>query len=385
MTVSAVEGFQYLKWQQQLDPPYYVNSTAISADGKVVVAGTFFHNYGGGTPVAQADQFGTFCFDNYGNQLWADKFVGYEGVYWVAVSADGTTAASGGCITQTPFQGYVRAYDVANGPANILDARLPARVNELALSANGDTLVVAADKVYLFTRTDGVFSTTPATYALSGTDNNAQSISVSADGCLFVVGDYLGNFYFFQNDGGSIKLLGEWNDPSLKTIHSVTISADGNWMATCGSDSVVYLFSQTSMTQPTPGISGSYLMDTGGRAGCVALSGNGGFISAVSNQGESGAVYCLQNNTGVPAFLWKQPTPRNPNSTSMDAQANYVTVADGYPDGKPGDFILFDRASGDQLWTYQTLNMNWPMFISADASGIVAGSDHGDVFYFTPQ
>ncbi len=29
--------------------------------------------------------------------------------------------------------------------------------------------------------------------------------------------------------------------------------------------------------------------------------------------------------------------------------------------------------------------MSWPMFISSNGSGIVAGSDLGSVYYFTPE
>ena len=71
-------------------------------------------------------------------------------------------------------------------------------------------------------------------------------------------------------------------------------------------------------------------------------------------------------------------------ATVLDAKGKYVTVADGYPDGTPGDFYLFDGATGNQLWQYTTKNMNWPMFISSDGTGIVAGSDLGSVYYFTP-
>lgn len=48
--------------------------------------------------------FGTYGFtrDGGGQPAWTDLFNGYEGVYAVAVSGDGSTAASGGWFSQSP-------------------------------------------------------------------------------------------------------------------------------------------------------------------------------------------------------------------------------------------------------------------------------------------
>lgn len=400
MTPSKAEQFQYLQWVRQLDPPYYVNSVAISGDGSLVVAGSFFHLYSppdapqSDASPAMPDQFGTYLFNREGVQLWADKFQGYEGVYAVAISGDGTIAASGGWFTSSPsFQGFVRAYDTANGPTPILNYNPPERTNALALSSDGTTLVAAADNVYLFQQSNGVFSDKPAVFPLnntnsddaSGATNNAQSIAMSADGSWFVVGDLLGNVYLVENNGGAIGKHYVWNTASLKTIHSVAMTADGQWFTVGGSDGTVYLFSFESMTAATPAPTGTFPLPSGGRVGWVAISGDGSLLSAVGNEGTAGAVYALQNNNGTPKQSWTANTPHNPNSTSIDASAKYVTVADGYPDGKPGSFSLYEASNGNQLWQYPTTNMNWPMFISADGSGIAAGTDDGDVFYFTPK
>jgi len=58
-----------------------------------------------------------------------------------------------------------------------------------------------------------------------------------------------------------------------------------------------------------------------------------------------------------------------------------VTAADGYPDGKPGDFYLF-KADGTKVGRYKTANMSWPMQISSDGSGIAAGSYDSYIYYF---
>jgi WD40 repeat protein len=162
------------------------------------------------------------------------------------------------------------------------------------------------------------------------------------------------------------------------------MSSNGEWFAVGGNDSNVYLFGTETMIQ-TQNPTGSYALDTGGSVYGVAISADGSYLSALGNSGDAGAVYALQNNDGALDLLWKQLTLRNPNYTTMDAAGNYISVADGHPDGTPGHFYLFDRAGGNQLWVYDTDNMCWAMQVSADASGIVAGGDNGTVYYFTPQ
>lgn len=397
-TPSEAETFEYLHWKRRLDPPYYVNSTAISADGKLVVAGTFFHPYKPPSaappaePTGLPNQFGTYLFDREGKQLWADKFVGYEGVYAVAISGDGSTAASGGWFSNEPsFQGYIRAYATAKGPEPVLDFKLGTRVNALAFSADGSTLIAAADNVYLFQKSDGVFPQTPVVLQLNPSENaavpnSAQAVAVTSDGGWILVGDYIGNVYLVENNAGQLGKPYIWsNKPSLTTIHCVALTPDGQWFAAGGDASTLYLFSFSSMTGGTPANAGAYTLDTGGRVGWAAISDDGGFLSAIGNKSEAGAVVALQNNDGTLSRKWEEVTLRNPNSTSMDASANFVSVADGYPDGTNGHFSLYEGATGKLLWRYQTLNMNWPMFVSADGSGIVAGTDNGNVFYFTPR
>jgi outer membrane protein assembly factor BamB len=109
-------------------------------------------------------------------------------------------------------------------------------------------------------------------------------------------------------------------------------------------------------------------------------------ISVVQNNGKAGIVYYLENQSGTVTQLWSQATLSNPNSTSLDASGEHVTVADGYtPNGKVGHFYLFNGTSGNLLWSYETLNMNWPMFINSLGTGIAAGTDVGNVYYFTPD
>ncbi|MDA8527310.1 hypothetical protein N9K67_00775 [Opitutaceae bacterium] len=91
-------------WSHAPQPGNYVNSVAVSGDGATVVGGTFKHTYSAAavarprqTPgpdgqaaasTATAD-YGVYCYNGSGGALrWSDVFNAYEGVYWVAVSAE---------------------------------------------------------------------------------------------------------------------------------------------------------------------------------------------------------------------------------------------------------------------------------------------------------
>ena len=377
---EAPETFKHLLWTRRIDPPYYVNSAAISANGDLVVAGTFFLSYKpetAGLPM----EFGTYCFDRHGKQLWADKFVGAEGVYAVGMCADGSTAASGGRLVEA--NGFIRAYDTKAGK-QLANYSTGARVNQVALSKNGATLVAAADQVYLAQKASGQFPANPSSYPVpGGSGNNVQSVSMPLNGSWFVMGDMAGTVYLVENDSGKIGKVSQSATGLLTTAHCVAASGNGDWFVAVGYSQDIYLFSMESIQK------GQYVnklpLGSAGRTGWAAISLEGDMISVVQNDGKAGTVYCLQNNNGVLSQLWSKPTLANPNSTSLDASGNLVTVADGYPDGTHGHFYLFDGTNGDPLWNYQTPNMNWPMFIDSLGTGIVAGSDYGDVYYFKPQ
>jgi outer membrane protein assembly factor BamB len=120
----------------------------------------------------------------------------------------------------------------------------------------------------------------------------------------------------------------------------------------------------------------------------VAISGDGGFVTAVANrlnadkQARAGLLVALSLEDGQLCKVWDKKLDRNPNSTSMNAAGTYIGLADGYPLGNPGQFRLFDR-NGNELWSYTTSDMNWPMVVSADGAGIAAGGDDGNVYYLS--
>lgn len=359
-------------------PAEYVNSVAISGDGGTVISGTFYFPYAAGVKHSSADvqpiTVGTFAWSAKGASLWQDKFQATEGVYWVAVSRNGQWAASGGLAA--PASGFVYAYSVSSGN-RALTFNTKVRVNMVALSQDAAYLVAGADETYLFTRSGTNWGTPQKLPCATG--DSVIAVAISADGQWIVAGTFLGSVILVQNKLGVFGAPASWQ---LKngTIHWVAISADGSAFAAAGSDSNVHCF-KTAVFGGTkqPAWSNALTGCKGCRA--VALCDDGSLVSAAGNVGTAGKIFLFANQGTSGKQLWMQPTKRNPNSTSMDSSGNYVTVADGYPDGTAGDFYLFTQ-SGSQVGTFTTNNMSWPMEISADASAIAAGSDDSYVYYF---
>jgi WD40 repeat protein len=367
-------------WQDSpiTTPAEYINSVAISQDGGVVVAGTYYFPYGGGgAKHSPADSpqitVGTFAWNAQGKQLWQDEFQASEGVYWAAVSRDGKWAAVGG--RSTPSQGFVYIYDVASGK-QVSSYYAPTRVNMVVFSSDGSYLVAGADKTYLFTRTGSAWG--PPQILPGAAKDNVVAVGISANGEWIVAGTYLGFVVLVQNNAGKFGAPASWQAGS--GIHWAAISADGSTFAAAPGGSSVYCF-QTSSFPGTQKPAWSATLTGCTSCRTVGLCDDGSLVSAGGNIGTAGKIFLFSNQGTSGKQLWVQPTQRNPNSTSLDSAGKYVTAADGYPDQTPGDYYLF-TAGGSVVGSFQTSNMSWPMQISADGTAIAAGSDDSNVYYF---
>jgi hypothetical protein len=368
-----------LKWKLNPLPKagQYVNSVAISGDGSKVIAGTYFFNYSpAGHSITGEKPFtvGVFAYNQTNALIWKDEFQVSEGVYWVAISRDGGWAAGGGL--EIHGQGFISAYNAANGN-KVIDYKIPARTNMVALNADGSCLVAGADALYVFTRLGTSWNTVPQRIACIQANDSVISVGISADGSSIVAGTLKGTVMLIKNTGGVLGAPVSWKIPGA-SVHWIAMAAGGSAFAAGGSGSSLYYFSLPAFqTTKTPAWTGSLTGCNSCRS--VALSDDGTLVSAVANKGKAGMVF-LFGPTGT--LKWSNPTQYSPNSTSIDSAGKYVTVADGFPDGTPGAFQLFD-AGGNSLWSYPTTNMSWPMQISANASGIAAGSDDSFVYYFS--
>jgi hypothetical protein len=356
----------------------YINSVGISANAKSVICGTYYYDYdptSNHNTATATFPVGVFLYNAAGKLQWKDGFSATEGVYWVAISQDATWAASGGLLAHD--SGFVSAYNAATG-TKALSYTTSARVNRVAISGNGAVLVAGAQSTYVFTRTGASWSAPQIITCAPG--DYAATVDISADGQWIAVGTALGWISLIRNVGGTLSPAVTWQQPS-GSIYWVQMAPDGSGFVAGAKNATVMFFSTTGFTKGTgpgwikklPGVT---------RCGSVGISAGGSLVSAVGNTGKTGKVFLFQNENTTTKSLWSSNTLHNPNSTSIDAAGDYVTVADGQPDGTPGAFYLFDSA-GNLKWTCATSNMSWPMQISQDATGIAAGSDDSSLYYFS--
>jgi WD40 repeat protein len=376
----------WFRWYRMSQPLFPINSAAISDDGGRAVAATFEGNYNVYPPPPPVDHtYSVYCWDRQGQQLWLDQWSGYEGAFAVAISGDGLVAAAGGWMQ--PGKGFVRAYDATTGTQLLNNVSLPNRVNSLALSQDGSVLAVAANDAYLFQQSGGLFPSAPSTVS-TGSGNVVESIDMPSDGSAFVMGDHNGNVWYVLNDNGNIGDKHEWAGMAdIGPVHSVAISGDGNWFVAVGDCQTVYLYLE-SIQKST--YAGSLNLGTSAydRMRWVTISDDGTFISVVGNLPTGGGwVRGIKNDNGTLSQLWSTPLRLSPNCASTDANGKFVAVAAGYTEAgeKPaGGLRVLEGATGKTVWAAHVKAMAWPCFISADASGIIAGSDYGATYYLLP-
>ncbi len=370
-------------WAHAPNPGTYINSVAISGDGSKAVGGTFYHGYGGRNKSAsEYNDFGIYCYSNLGELLWSDVFEGWQGVYWVDISNDGKYAASGGWYSSNPYSGFISAFDADSGK-KLLQHSTQTRVNKVQLTSDGSSLIAGAESLYLFTLKEGKYELTD-TYKLTGKSNEVISCSISGDGTWVIFSDYSGCVYLLQNKNGKLTEKGKWLLTCGGFCHTMQITSNGDWFIAGGSKGCFYLFETSNFaTDPKP--YWSYQISSKEALYGVAVSSDGKYAAALSNDGDAGLAYLIETVGTTPVLKWKFNTLRNPNSCTFDGAANYLTIADGHPDGTPGHFYLLNIKEKKCEWMYTTkTTMSWPMQISEDGSGIIAGSDNSNIYYFTP-
>jgi len=392
-------------WTKTPQPGQYINSVAVSADGGVVVAGTWFHSYSSDSnaaskqavrvaqaqaptdppPPTEYQTFGTYAWNTAGDLIFSNTFSGWQGVYWVDVSADGSTAASCGWYSGAPsYQGFIAAFDVASGNSELL-FMLNARGNVVALDANGALLLAGADQGYLFSRSSsGSFNTTPATISLTASGDSVMVSALDANGDVGLIASYQGEVILFSISAGVPGTPVRWQLPNSAYLHAAALSSDGTHVYVGANDGIQYsILVSRFMSDPVPMWSAA--LPSGGKVIYgVACSSNGGVSAVAGNTSAGGVVayYADKYNNG--AMYWQATTLHSPNSVSMDAGGAWVALADGHPDGTPGCFYLWQSMTGALLWSYPTPdNMSWPIVIAADASLVVGGSDDGTVYAFS--
>jgi WD40 repeat protein len=382
---------------------YYINSVAASTKGASVIAGTFYKVYSSSTPGQderrndsrekapakhdktdpQSGTFGTYAYDLSGNQIWADEFAGWQGIFWVDAASAAPVCAAGGWYSNNPYQGIIRAYNSANGSI-LLDARTSARVNQVSLSSDGNYLLTAADALCLFKKNGSAFTKVGGA-ALELNGDSVTTAFISGDGSLAVCATLNRGVFVFTIDDTGLVLKYNWAWPvSGGTCHSVAVNPTGTAFAVGGSNGLYVLFDLATLLNTGNPV----LQCTAPQNGVVysvAVTDAGDGMVAVANvvQGNTKGLVMF-NSTNPASKAWTCTTLNSPNRVVLNSAASLVAVADGHPDGCPGTFYLINATTGAPIWNNTTSNMCWGISIAPDGSLVAGGSDNANVYAFSP-
>lgn len=386
-------------WTTRPQAGYQINSTAISGDGGVCLFGTS-REFGSG-------QFAVYCHAGDGSLMWSAAIGerSYQGVFWVALSDDGSHAAAGGSLgSEDQVAGFLRAWSTHEG-APLLQRSLPQRVNQVALSARGEVLVaVAGDRVYVHALTRGRYVEVAVQHFAGG---YLRSCAVSADGHHVLLGGSrehaatgrkaVGLMAMYRLRDGSLDCRSLWSSPS-EVLH-VAMLADASWWAGSRDDGKASAFQHAARDPNQPAWTGAPPGMTLGSAYGLAIARHRGRVRVVCganvpDQGH-GCLYALESadDTAVagagdpPHLLWSRQLQYDPNpGISLDRTGMLGTATDGQPQCSggetPGNFYLYHGHDGALVWRYPTPLMNWPMGINSLGNAVFAASDDGMAYYW---
>jgi outer membrane protein assembly factor BamB len=349
----------------------YIESVAISSDGKYIVAGGQQDTNGNG----RLDT-GYICFfDKNGSLLWIYKTGDYF-VNSVAISSDGKYIVAGSS------RGYVYFFDK---DGNLLwKHKTKGCVNSVSITPSGEYVVVGSgNKVYFFDkngsllwkygtkgcviRNESIGSPVNTPKALIGIDWNSEirSVAITPDGKYVVAGsdgNYIvvgseghydmnrhGYVYFFDKNGNLL-----WKHTTGHCVYSVAISSDGNYVVARGWGNVCFFDK-----------SGNLLWKyKTGWVESVAISSDGKYVIVGSWEDTDNDRFldlgyvCFFDKNGN--LLWKYKTGNYfVSSVAITPDGNYIVAGgwkdidrDAYPD--KGNVYLFDK-NGNLLWKYKTM------------------------------
>ena len=218
---------------------------ALSDDGTTLAVAAAHHDNPTGSST-QGDAGAAYIFDKAQNGTWSQtqKIYPSDGAanehfgYGIDISGDGTvvavgqSSADGVAINQSGL-GAVYVYVKSGGAWSATqtqkivstdNASGDAFGHDVALSQNGDRLLVGAPRdddletdngaIYIFDRTNGVWTQTTKHYAVGagnvGTyDNFGTSVSISGDGKVYIGGHQYQDVMFGTNDPGGVYVYDE--------------------------------------------------------------------------------------------------------------------------------------------------------------------------------
>ena len=236
-------------------------------------------------------------------------------------------------------------------------------------------ITVLGTMVWLFTMKTVQADVVEPSWSYSTTDN-VYSVSISADGTYIAAGTRDDGICLFERNSSTPL----WSNSTTGPVLGVAISADGRYIAAGGYNHNFYLF-ESNNSSPL------WSYHTGNNVGDVAISADGEYIAVGPSDNN---IYLFQRNNSTPLWTYNMKSI----VTSVDISSDGAYIAAGT---KNGGIYLFQRNSSTPLWNYTQKSEDeysgYPeisVAISADGEYIAAGSRYNKVYIFdksssTPQ
>jgi len=320
-------------------------SVALSADGNTMAVGGPLDNSGEGA-VWVFIRTGTMWTQQGSKLVGTGAANGASQGWSIALSADGNTLAVGG-YADAPipftFEGAVWIFTRSGGIWSQQGSKLvgtgavnPAEQGRsVSLSADGNTLAVGGQRdntnigaAWVFTRSGGIWTQQGGKLVGTGnvgTSRQGNAISLSADGNTMAVGGYSDNsvqgaVWIYTRSGttwtqqGS-KLVGTGNIGGADQGYSVSLSADGNTLASGGirdngfiGATWIFTRSGTTWIQQGNKLVGANNIGASNQGWAVSLTGDGNTLAVTGPEDNTlvGAVWIYTRSGGN----WTQTGPQ---------------------------------------------------------------------------
>jgi Divergent InlB B-repeat domain len=393
------------------------SSVALSADGSTVIVGGGNDNSGTGAVWVFTGT--NSAWTQQGSKLVGSDAIGLneQGCCFIALSADGNTAAAGGPYDNSNT-GAVWIYARTSGVWAQQGSKLigtgavglaqfgPQQGRSVALTADGNKAIIggpgdngSTGAVWTFTRTNGVWTQQGSKLVgTGGTGSSEQgySVALSADGTTAVVGGLsdgtnIGAVWVFTWSNGTwtqqgSKLVGSGAVGAAQQGSSVALSADGNTVIVGGpydnsGIGAVWIFTRTNGVWVQQG---SKLVGTGaagnsqqGWSVAVSSDGNTALVGGPgpSDNINAGAAWVFIRTNGV----WTQQGSKlfgndvagaayQGRSVAMSADGNTAVA------GGPNDNLAAGQPTG-ATWVYVQPPM--PSLQVSPSSNIAASGPQG--------
>ena len=374
-------------WVYQAPEGQWINWVAMSADGSRAATGTYKPN--------KVDTYKYYLFAKDGSILFEDTFPDYQnGVFAISMSDDGVYGAIGGTRKANTGEGFdvgfIKAYNHNTGKV-ILEMPTEGRNLWIDQSSDGSKMIAGSRNLHFFKLENEEYK---LIHTFPGKKPN-RSVAMSADGTLAIAGTSVGKVEAFRMDGDQVHHIFSWNmEPAIgkeSSIQSVAMDRDGKFFAIAANNGKMYYFSVND-TKDEVKLQWVAESPVGSNVYGVAVSDKGDWVAigTSANQGENPGEKMVQIFKNVcviqvcqKEFHWEFETDKAPNpGMQFDQAAKWLVIATGYPVGKPGSFYLVDVPNKEIKMQHVVKDMNWPVAISRDGTSIFGGSDSGEIFYF---